>query len=257
VGKGGEVKLKKGIILALVLVLAVNIGAVTALAGPAKDRGGATDREFVEEVFIDYADDTHAGPGPHPTTESDRYHLTQGGIRWFSGGTVYYRFQNIPSGFESAVSNAISTMDAFVTTRDFDRNDASPSPNPCTPGEGNTVSWTYIDGVEGVLAMASVCRDVVTKEIVGFRVTFDSSEPWTTDPVAEPDKYDVENAAAHEFIHVAGLGHVNAPWDGCLTMYRYVGPGEIQKRTLGWGDKLGLSELYPNVPDTDPGMCGQ
>lgn len=240
----------------LAAVLALSIAAMPVLAGPPRGAGKqaaseAVVKEFVEEVFIDYADDTHAGPGPHPTAETSRFHLTQGGIRWFSGGTVYYAISNAPSSpAEAAVEEAEATMDGFVTTRDFARNDTSPSSNPC--GGENSVSWTYIDGSGGVLAVARVCRNVATKEIGGFRVIFDSGDSWGT----EPAKYDVRNVGTHEFIHVAGLGHVNAPKDGCLTMYRYAGAGETQKRTLGWGDKLGMDALYA-TGDTDPGPgCG-
>ncbi len=90
-------------------------------------RGGrrAPQREWVEEVFIDYS---HAGPGPHPTTESDRYQLTQGGIRWFEGVTVTYRITGTQpiTGANAAIEAAMATVDAFVTTRNFQRNDASP-----------------------------------------------------------------------------------------------------------------------------------
>lgn len=47
----------------------------------------------------------------------------------------------------------------------------------------------------------------------------------------------------------------NAPKDGCLTMYRFAGEEEIQKRTLGLGDKLGMQTLYGSA-DIAPGVCG-
>jgi hypothetical protein len=65
----------------------------------------------------------------------------------------------------------------------------------------------------------------------------------------------VENTVTHEFGHVAGLGHVHAPHDGCLTMFPFVDLGEIQKRTLGLGDKLGMQRLYSST-DVTAGSCG-
>ena len=60
----------------------------------------------------------------------------------------------------------------------------------------------------------------------------------------------------HEFGHVAGLDHVNAPRDGCLTMYRFATSGETQKRTLGLGDRLGMDVLC-STGDTALGPgCG-
>ena len=53
-----------------------------------------------------------------------------------------------------------------------------------------------------------------------------------------------------------GIDHVNAPKDGCLTMYKFSGRGETQKRTPGYGDKLGLDKLYA-IHDVASGVCGE
>ena len=86
-------------------------------------------------------------------------------------------------------------------------------------------------------------------ETVG-RYSFIGTEPYRVlacdaeDGDPESAFFDVENVISHEFGHVAGLGHVNAPKDGCLTMYALSGKGEIQKRDLGFGDQLGMDVLY-------------
>ncbi len=212
----------------------------------------APEKEFVEEVFVDYKTPTHAGPGPHPTTESDDFALTMGGIRWFENGTVKYKITGGTSDQNTAIVSAEETWDGFVSTRDFARDDGSPSDNPC--GGVNEIEWVSIDGEGNVLAATSVCRNVVTKEIVGFRMFFDTDEDWATDESS--DKMDVENVASHEWGHVMGLGHTNKPKSGCLTMYNFAEEGETQKRTLGWGDKLGMDVLYA-TGDTGPGPgCG-
>lgn len=223
---------------------------VTAAPSP---RATAPISEFVNEIFVDYALPSHAGNGPHPTTESSDFQLTQGGIRWFSGSAAKYQITgSAPTGGNTAVESAVATWDGFITTRAFSRDDSSPSTNPC--GGVNTVRWTSIDGSGGVLATASVCRNVATKEIVGFVVTMDSAESWAND--GSSDKFDVENIASHELGHVAGLGHDNPPKSGCLTMYKFAGLGETQKRTLGLGDKLGMDALY-STSDTSAGPgCG-
>ncbi len=225
---------------------------VTAAPSP---RATAPLSAFAEEIFVDYAAPSHAGPGPHPTIESSNFQLTQGGIRWFAGGDVEYRVIGTESvgGGTAAVESAIATWDGFITTRTLSRNDGTTQTNLCT-GAANTIQWASIDGSGGVLATASVCRNVATKEIVGFVVTMDSAESWATD--GSSSNFDVENVASHEFGHVAGLGHDNPPKSGCLTMYKFAGLGEIQKRTLGLGDKLGMDILY-STGDTSAGPgCG-
>ena len=80
----------------------------------------------------------------------------------------------------------------------------------------------------------------------------DTGETWSIGP----SDIDVGNVATHEFGHVAGLDHVNAPKDGCLTMFRFATTGETQKGTLGLGDKLGMDVLY-DTGDTGAGPgCG-
>lgn len=224
---------------------------VTAAPSP---RAAAPTLGFVAETFVDYGIDTHAGNGPHPATESSDFQLTQGGIRWFSGSTEYkVSGTEGVSGGNTAIGNAVATWDGFIVPRSFSHNESTTQTNPCT-GNANTILWSSIDGSGGVLATASVCRNVATKEIVGFVVTMDSAESWATD--GSSGNFDVENVASHEFGHVAGLGHDNSPKSGCLTMYRFAGLGEIQKRTLGLGDKLGMDVLY-STGDTGAGPgCG-
>ena len=244
--------MSKLLITSAFLVFGAFLISTGVVAAPSP-RATAPTSQFDEEVFIDYENPTHAGNGPHPTTESSNFSLTQGGIRWFSGSAVKYQVTgSAPTGGNTAVENAIAIWDGFVTTRTFVRDDGSPSTNPC--GGVNTVQWVSIDGSGGTLATASVCRNVATKEIVGFVVTMDSAESWATD--GSSDKFDVENVASHEFGHVAGLGHDNPPKSGCLTMYKFAGLGETQKRTLGLGDKLGMDALY-STGDTSAGSgCG-
>lgn len=206
-------------------------------------------KEWVEEVFIDYS---HAGPGPHPSDESNSFHLTQGGIRWFSDGTVKYKIIGGTTAQNTAVVAAEETLDGFIVPRVFEQDNDNPTENPC--GDFNTVQWVEIDGEGGALASARVCRNVATKEIGGFVITIDTSEPWSVG--SSPTTYDIQNALTHEWLHVAGLDHTNAPRDGCLTSYRFAGLGETQKRTLGLGDKLGMNVLY-STGNTSPGPdCG-
>lgn len=211
---------------------------------------------WAQEIVVDYVGPryTHAGPGPHPTTESDRYTLMPGGMRWFTGGVVEYQISGAEpvSGANAAIVAGEEVWDVLIAARSFARNDNSSQTNPCT-GEKNTIGWTSIDGAGGIVGVTYPCYIVGRREMVGFEIFLDSDETWATNGSAS--LLDVGNTAAHEFGHAVGLGHVGAPRDGCLSMYKFVIEGEIQKRTPGWGDKLGMATLYANA-NTTAGSCG-
>ena len=213
-------------------------------------------RPWAQEIVVDHIGPrfTHAGPGPHPTTESDRFTLMSGGIRWFTGGTVEYQITGTQpvSGANAAVVAGEDVWDVLIAARSFARNDNSTQTNPCT-GQPNTVSWTSIDGPGGIAGATFTCYFLGTREIAGFDMQLDQDEPWGTN--GSTTLLDVGNTAAHEFGHAVGLGHVGSPRDGCLSLYKFVIEGEIQKRTPGWGDKLGLAALYANA-NTTAGSCG-
>ena len=213
-------------------------------------------RPWVQETVIDYVGPrfTHAGPGPHPTTETSSYSLLSGGIRWFNAAaTVEYRITgSVPGGWNTAVVAGAQAWDDLLPGRDFTRKDNTSQVNPCTDLP-STIAWAPIDGEGGILGVTSPCYNLVTKEIVGFAMILDSDDSWGTSGAS--NEIDVGNVATHEFGHAVGLGHVNAPKDGCLTMYKFATWGEIQKRTPGLGDKLGMAALYGNT-DITAGSCG-
>jgi hypothetical protein len=190
------------------------------------------------------------------TTESDNYRLIHR-LSWHPGGAVEYRLLSAPSpGAAGAVEAAVATVDRYVTTRRFVRNDQTNQINPCT-GEPNTVQWAPLDGPGGELARTDLCFSRKGREIGGFVLTFDSADGWALGRDGNPNTFDVQSVATHEMGHVAGLDHVKNRKDVCLTMYPLTGPEETQKRTLGWGDKLGLNVLYHHGDITPGPGCGR
>lgn len=268
----------------LLLIATVALVSLLLLAGGGRNTqqgAGAGERDpqegeptLVELVFVDYAAPADAGPPGFAQRESPSFRLFKAfkePARWPSGGAVKYRVID-PVGVstatdaDDAAEAAGDTLNGFITTRAITRDDGSPTTNPCTAAP-NTVKWTDLTAT-GPLGIAVVCvsgfllpsGQFVAGDIVGFQIEFNSNAavPWTTDPsvAGEGAKFDVENAAAHEFAHVGGLDHVDQLKDDCLTMFVTASAGETQKRTLGRGDKLGLNALY-TTGDTEPGPgCG-
>jgi len=212
-------------------------------------------KDFVQEHFIDYGRGPSNLAAPVATTEGDDFRLIRGGISWPSGGTVEYTISGTEdvSGGNAAILASEATVDVFVTTRSFVNNNGTAQDNPCTPGSPNSVQWGTIDGEGGIVAVTSTCFNRLTKEIVGFQMIIDNDEPWVIG--VSTTALDVENTVTHEFGHVAGLDHVRPPQDACLTLFPFVDLGEIQKRTLGLGDKLGMQALYGGS-DVSAGSCG-
>jgi hypothetical protein len=221
---------------------------------PSSEMSSSPRKDFVQERFVDYARGPSTLAAPVATTEGDDFRLIRGGFSWFTGGTVEYRIAGTEavSGGNTAILASAATVDGFITTRSFVNNNSTTQINPCT-GSPNTVQWAAIDGPGGIVAVTGPCFILQTKEIVGFAMTIDQAEPWVIG--SDATKLDVQNTVTHEFGHVAGLDHVRAPQDGCLTMFPFVDLGEIQKRTLGLGDKLGMQRLYGST-DVTAGTCG-
>jgi hypothetical protein len=242
-------------LLILGLVACESGGSMSPSIGPTSSGSAATrSGDFVQAVVVDSIRPRLTAGAPTATTEGDDFRLERGGIRWAQGDPVEYTIGGTApvSGATTAIETSAATVDGFVTTRSFAHNDATTQTNPCT-GQANSVHWGTIDGEGGVVASTSVCFTLQTKEIVGFDMVVDQDEPWVIG--SDANALDVQNTVTHEFGHVAGLDHVRPPQDGCLTMFPYVDLGEIQKRTLGLGDKLGMHDLYGST-DVTAGSCG-
>ncbi len=236
-----------------VLFLLFTVAAVLIVlaAGPTngQDRGQqATTSEFERIVFVDYGQYFHGGPPPHTATDAATdFRLTLGGISW-SAAVVEYSVNtatcsNDCADAQAQVNAALDSWEVSGVT--FTMDNASPDANLC--GGTNSVSWASIDGVGNVLAVASVCRNVATKVIVGFTVTFDADDVWSDS--GDAGKFDIQAVGAHEGGHVVGLDHVSAPRDSRLTLFRTGTTGDAGPRTLGCGDRLGVNALYGTALD--------
>lgn len=71
---------------------------------------------------------------------------------------------------------------------------------------------------------------------------FNTYHPWGA--YGEPNMYDVQNVATHEFGHWLVLLDQYKPWDYWDTMYYSTYRGETRKRTLAGDDERGIRAIY-------------
>lgn len=253
------------VLVSLLVISVVSTSILIAANDKAKPKapGNAKAPPEIESItHIFYRYPTHAGPGPHPDDESDTYHFTRGGLRWFDFPVEY---EVDPTGSGDVDGDGDTDSDdadaaEAAVEAGFEGSDSWDDYDPFgdffvkgdSDGDGDvdgTVSWDGIDGTGGAVAMATIWFYPWSKEIISFEIVFDVAESWgilssTPYPYAGATAFDIQNVGAHEVGHVVGLGHVNAPKDGLLTMYRYTTEGETLKRDLGLGDQLGVFDLY-------------
>jgi len=192
-----------------------------SLAQPAGAASPWASTTFVQLASPDPAalgsttDDAGGAKAAAPTEESKNYTLLDKKVRWQPGPTVEYRIVGAPfAAAADAVVRSEETLDRYITTRDFRRNDATTQINPCT-GQPSTVRWAPIDGPGGAVGQTTLCIDVGARAIVGFEMTLDSADGWSIGADGNPATYDVQNVATHEWGHVAGLDHVTRRQASC------------------------------------------
>jgi len=166
-------------------------------------------------------------------------------VNWaFSNDQVTQDFLNangfariaVESAFDSWTNVAASDL-TFVLLPDGDS------------GADVIVDFRPLDGAGGTVAQ--VASSFIGRQkkywIIGSQtMSFDTEESWgevidQCPPDQNELRFDLQDVAAHEVGHVAGLDHAG---DEALTMYAYVTQGETSKRTLGNGDKAGATKLY-------------
>ena len=185
---------------------------------------------------------------------------------WASGPIVYYVNEtNAPAGFAEAVQAGFDEWEFEIKSDDVEA---------AYPGDHSSVDFQYGgtttlsparlgDGFNVVGFTPNRCehcawvsiknrRGRIVEADIQWSTTLGApSDVFMTDvtcPTLDCNKYDVHSIAAHEAGHFLGLAHVDAEADLVLVMYPGTKRNEIQDRTLGAGDVLGVRALYPASP---------
>ena len=242
-------KIKIGIIIALVLSFSYGITA----AKPAP-------QEIDKVVFIHYPVPQGQGAywfpakAPAPTDQNTKYKYS--GIHWASSSLPVEYLINTPSDLPGAGDAVVASFQTWEDEPNSGMNfeyQGATSISGSVLDYGNVVSWGNItEDYPGAIAVTVVWYYRGIKEIVDVDTIMNSGDPWAVNAgVVDPDAetgnagyYDVQNIMTHEAGHWLMLGDLYQ-WDTQkLTMYGYGALGELRKRTLGAGDKLGIDRIY-------------
>jgi len=243
--------------------LGILIGIVVlALSGVVAAVPNQTPGEIDKIVFIHYPQGNvpywspAKAPAPAPTDQDTTYKYT--GIHWaISSLPVGYRINpsDAPSGAGAAVKSSFQTWeDEENSSMDFKYLGAATSVGSNLDYQ-NVVSWQDITSqYPGAIAVTVVWYYRGSKEIADVDTVMNSGSgfDWsvntcTDDKCEKPanvSSYDVQNIMTHEAGHWLMLLDLYQWKTQKLTMYGYGAKGELQKRTLGLGDELGIDRIY-------------
>lgn len=244
-------KIKIGIVLLTSVMLAglvlFSSGATAAKPAP---------QEIDKVVFVHYPQGSipywSPAKAPTPIDQDTTYKYT--GIHW---ATPYVEYAVNLSGAPGGAGDAIGTSFTTWQTAPGDITFASLGDTSLTGSTldgNNVVSWENIStDYPGAIAVTIVWYYRGSKAIADVDTIMNSADPWSVNTgfTGDPDTqtgdtgaYDVQNIMTHEAGHWLMLGDLYQWKTQKLTMYGYGALGELQKRTLGLGDELGIDRIY-------------
>ncbi len=189
----------------------------------------------------------------------DAYKLS--GFQWDQTFEWFFQEASVPDGYDSgAVLQVLIRSAENVTTGSNDcglpdRIDATATyagtttREPCTADEAdgfNSVGFGVLPDRQADDTLAYVCTYGSRRSVVEADMLINSEIAWAlSEDECSGFEELLEATITHEFGHVFGLGHVAEREHGDLTMSPTSnGPCDAEEITLGWGDVLGLEELY-------------
>jgi hypothetical protein len=130
----------------------------------------------------------------------------------------------------------------------------------------NVVGWVAsLPG--GIIAQATCRSNPFNNNLLECDIEMNDSYLWGMN--GEWDRMDVTGIGVHEFGHWLALNDLYGSDDSTQTMYGYSLYGDISKRTIEWGDAMGIRFIYdywrhafdigdvsPNGGDVDSALYG-
>lgn len=146
-----------------------------------------------------------------------------------------------------ALKESFSTWSKADRDKKFTYAGITSTPRPKFDRE-NIVMWGKLGS--GTIAITYIRYDTASETVLDVDTVFNNHYPWHVfdsgaDCVTNPNAYDVQDIATHEFGHWVGLDDLYDLPNKDLTMYGYGAGGELKKRSLERGDIEGAQALEP------------
>ncbi|MFC1952151.1 matrixin family metalloprotease [Chloroflexota bacterium] len=244
--------MKMAKVLAFVIVLLLLLSLTSpVLAAKPTDSPGNGPPELEQIVFIHYFDDSSPAkpdkppkpdkPGQDEEDPSLYYELLR--LKLPEAVRVYIN-NTLAEDTKIAIVDSFSTWEVETESILFDEillTDANIF--GILNNDLNTVSFGDLND-PNVIGVTSLWYfpGRPPRTIVEWDVVFNTDFVWATN--GNPDFMDVQNIATHEIGHVLGLADLYELNYSEQTMYGYSDNGELKKRDLLTGDRLGAQSLY-------------
>lgn len=259
-------KLSSLICFALIIIISIPVISIAFAGKP--DRGPLEKIVFIHHRK-DYAKPPWAGgpggPNNDDGEEEGYYTFLAKGVKWKTLNLTYYID---PAGSDldvgsvtSAIYDSAEEWDSWTSSELF--NDTYQVINDGSwddtveelDGRNELVFGNYSQ--EGVIAVCIVWGyfrgPPSQREIIEFDIMFDTDYKWgdagetSETEIGDTSVMDLQNIATHELGHGVGLGDLYITEASDETMYGSSTEGETKKRTLHFGDKAGIQELYGSL----------
>ncbi len=245
--------MKKSLIITISLVVAFFLGVALVQAKP-DNPNPASDVE--RGVFVHYPHAKGQARGGAGATGDQVNDFKYSGIHWPGAmPTIHYSVNpvNTQGLLDTEIKNVADAAfqewmshnpadSKYIRFIDDGTTDKETPANPSMDGS-NTVSFEPLSSAyPNAIAVTFYWYYRGSKALVETDTVFNSDFPWSVN--ADPNKYDLQNIATHEFGHWLVLGDLYSLRDWALTMYGYGGLGETIKSTLGKGDTSGINKIY-------------
>jgi hypothetical protein len=178
-----------------------------------------------------------------------------GPLQWESMPVTYYvDTRNMPPDSVTYVNMAYQTWeDDPDSNMDYAYGGTRTDVEPGVRDAVNLFGWRDIDGPGNYLGVTrswALTGPEYSLHMVDSDIWLDTSDSWSTAETCPALHYDVQNIATHEVGHSVGLADLYDLQDQDMTMYGVADFCEMKKRSLEWGDQVGVHALYPLYPLT-------